>query len=123
MTSALSKCPFDAKSLLHRCMGDAGFCELMLQKFADRAANQLAALERAARAANCVELAREAHTLKGIALNLSADELRASATRLEQAARTGQCDCLGELISEVRVQVIRCLESMPWVLAEIAERR
>jgi HPt (histidine-containing phosphotransfer) domain-containing protein len=114
-----NECPFDLESLLHRCLGDRTFCALMLKKFSDRAAHQLAALDRAANARNTVELTREAHTLKGVAANISAEALRTCAARLEQAARAGQLDKAGVLVQQVHAQVDRCLQAMPLVLAQV----
>ena len=111
--------PLDLESLLHRCLGDRPFCAMMLRKFSDRAAHQLAALDRAANARNIVELTREAHTLKGIAANISAEALRSSAARLEQAARAGEIDKAGVLVQQVHAQVERCLQAMPAVLAQV----
>jgi HPt (histidine-containing phosphotransfer) domain-containing protein len=80
----------DLASLLRRCLDDTTFCGMILHKFASRSADQLAALERALAAGNVLELAREAHTLQGVAANLSASLLRARAEELEVAA--GQND-------------------------------
>ena len=108
------------QSLLDRCFGDANFCTLMLRKFSHRAGDQLAALDRAARSGNAIELAREAHTLKGLAGNLSAAPLQISADRLEQVARRSELEEAGSLVDQVRDQVTRCMEEIPRILAQIA---
>ena len=108
------------ESLLDRCYGDANFCSLMLRKFSHRAGNQLAALDRAARNGNALELAREAHTLKGLAGNLSATPLQISADRLEQVARQSELKDAGSLLDQVRDQVARCVAEIPRVLAQIS---
>lgn len=109
-------------SLLNRCFGDANFCTLMLRKFSHRAGDQLAALDRAARSGNAVDLAREAHTLKGLAGNLSAAPLQMSADRLEQVARRSELEEAESLLDQVRDQVARCLAEIPLVLARISRQ-
>ncbi len=108
--------PFDVEDLLHRCLGDAKFSSMLLQKFAARAGNQQAAIERAIDSGNLVELAREAHTLKGVAANLSADELRHGAAKLEQAARGGQRDELADLLADVVDELARCVAAVPAII-------
>ena len=120
MAETGSQAPIHVESLLDRCFGDADFCTLMLRKFLHRAGDQLAALDRAARSGNAVNLAREAHTLKGLAGNLSATSLQLSADRLEQVARRSDLKEAGSLVDQVRDQVARCLEAIPRVLAQIS---
>lgn len=120
MAESGSKDTIHVESLLDRCFGDANFCALMLRKFSHRAGDQLAALDRAARSGNAIELAREAHTLKGLAGNLSATPLQISADRLEQVARRSELKDAGSLVDQVRDQVARCVEEIPRVLAQIS---
>lgn len=120
MAESGSKDTIHVESLLDRCFGDANFCTLMLRKFSHRAGDQMAALDRAARSGNAIELAREAHTLKGLAGNLSATPLQISADRLEQAARSSELKHAGSLVDQVRNQVARCVAEIPRVLAQIS---
>lgn len=108
------------ESLLGRCFGDVDFCTLMLRKFSHRAGDQLAALDRATRSGNAIELARAAHTLKGLAGNLSAAPLQMFADRLEQVARRSKFEEAGLLVDQVRDQVARCMEEIPRIVAEIS---
>ncbi len=110
------------QSLLDRCFGDSDFCTLMLRKFSHRAGDQMAALDRAAHSGNALELARQAHTLKGLAGNLSAAPLQISADRLEQVARRSDLHQAGSLVDDVRDQMDRCMQEIPLVLARISRR-
>jgi HPt (histidine-containing phosphotransfer) domain-containing protein len=114
---------FNVARLLDDCQGDEAFCTMILQKFASRAADQLAALDRAAASRNAVELARQADTLCGIATNLSAGELVVSAARLQWQARAGAFDRVAPLLESVRTDVARCLQAIPDVLREIGRTR
>jgi len=111
--------PFDLESFLHRCLGDTEFSSLLLQKFAARAMDHRNNLQRAGDNGNLADLAREAHTLKGVAANLSANELQARCARLEQAARTGSVDPTARLLNEVLEELSRCQQSVPNLLAEL----
>jgi CheY-like chemotaxis protein len=113
--------PFDLEALLHRCWGDHDFSARILRKFAVRADGQRSALWRAAASGNLVELGREAHSLKGVAANLSADELRARAARLELAAKSRATDCLAPLLAETCDELARCVASIPHVLDRLQQ--
>lgn len=113
--------PFDVEALLHRCLGDCDFSAQILRKFAARADGQRAALERAVASGNLEELRREAHSLKGVAANLSADALRSRAARLELAARTCDTHGLGKLLQETCNELARCVATIPQVLGRLTE--
>jgi HPt (histidine-containing phosphotransfer) domain-containing protein len=111
--------PIDIASLLHRCLDDTTFCGMILHKFAARAGDQLAALQRALESANIVELAREAHTLAGVAANLSAVALRDSADELERAATGSNLADARVALDRIRTEVIRCTELVPRLIERL----
>jgi Amt family ammonium transporter len=113
--------PFDVESLLHRCLGDNDFSAQILRKFAARADSQHAALHRAVASGNLDELRREAHSLKGVAANLSADALRNRAARLELAARTCQTQDLSQLLNETCDELARCVATIPQALGRLTQ--
>lgn len=110
---------FDVDALLHRCLGDGEFSAQILQKFAARADGQRAALQRAVASGNLDDLRREAHSLKGVAANLSADTLRSRAARLELAARTSQTQGLSKLLADTCDELARCVATIPKVLGRL----
>jgi HPt (histidine-containing phosphotransfer) domain-containing protein len=112
--------PFDLANLLKRCLGDTTFCTMILHKFTARAADQLAALDRAAGSRNAAELARQAHTLTEVAASLAAGDVADSAARLERQARAGELDGLAPLLEEVHAEVARCLQAVPDVLVRMS---
>ncbi len=113
--------PIDLASLLRRCLEDVQFCGIVLHKFAARSADQVAALERALESGNTVELAREAHTLQGVAANLSATALRLRADELEHAARIGELKAARKLLDAARDEVFRCRHVIPQLLLRLAQ--
>ncbi|REK17895.1 MAG: Hpt domain-containing protein [Planctomycetota bacterium] len=109
----------DLEGLLRRCLDDEVFCRMILHKFAMRSVDQLNALARAIESNNCVDLAREAHTLKGVAANLSAGTLSARAAELEQAARAGDMDAAQEALAETRLEVEKVVAAVPDLLDQV----
>ncbi len=110
----------DLPSLLRRCLDDSTFCGMILHKFASRSANQLAALERALAAGNVLELAREAHTLQGVAANLSAPLLRVRAEELEAAAGQNDLPRARRAFDQARAEVSRCTALVPELMDRLA---
>ena len=114
--------PIDLQSLLRRCLDDATFCGMILHKFAARASDQLAALQRALDSSNIVELAREAHTLAGVAANLSAVTLRDRADELERAAAGNNLAAAREAFERTRIELVRCAAQVPRLIERISGR-
>lgn len=112
--------PIDLASLLRRCLDDSHFCAMILHKFAARSEDQLAALERALESGNAIELAREAHTLQGVAANMSAAGMRARADDLERAARAGDFSAARKLFAAARGEVDRCRLAVPELILKLA---
>jgi HPt (histidine-containing phosphotransfer) domain-containing protein len=111
---------FHAERLLERCLGDRGFCAVLVGKFVARAGELSAALEQAARTGDTTELARQAHAIKGMAANLSADSLQTWAAALERALRVGNTANVRPLVSRVRTEIQRCLDAVPEMLEQLA---
>lgn len=113
--------PIDLASLLRRCLNDTQFCGIILHKFAARSADQVAALQRALESGNAVELAREAHTLQGVAANLSAAGIRDRARELERVARAGDLQSARKAFELARGEVDRCRLVVPELLLRLAQ--
>jgi two-component system, sensor histidine kinase and response regulator len=112
--------PIELVSLMRRCLDDNGFCAMVLHKFAVRSSDQLAALERALESANALELARQAHTLQGVAANLSALALRDRAEELEAAAARGDLQTARRALEHTRRELSRCVTAIPALLARVS---
>ena len=123
VTSDLSASPssaFHAERRVARCLGDRGFCAVLVGKFVARAAELSAALEQAAHVGDKPELARQAHAIKGMAANLSADSLQTWAAALERALRVGNAANVRPLVARVRTEIQRCLDAVPGMLEQLA---
>ena len=117
-----SDSPFRLESLLGRCLSDREFCAAFMQKFADRAADLSTQIEEAARSELRGELALHAHAVKGLAANLSADDLHFWAAALERSAQTGSREQSRSLAARVRAEIERCLAAMPHALEWIGRQ-
>ncbi len=111
--------PIDRPSLVERCMGDPAFACLILGKFAARAAEMVAAVERAVASADAAAVGRAAHSLKGAAANLSAEGVRAAAAAIEAVGHGGDAAAAGPLLAALRFEMDRCLAHVPVLVAEL----
>lgn len=111
--------PIHLASLLERCLADRAFCRVIMRKFVDRSADLAAALDRAVLARNVADLAQQAHAIKGIAANLSADDLYSRAADLERALLSGKLDQTRPLVVRLRAEIERCRLAAPQILAQL----
>ena len=106
--------------LRERCQGDIGFCRQLLQAFTERVADQLTAVEQAAKAGDAVALARKAHAAKSVAGTLAADAICQRAAELEHLGRHADLSAADLALVNFRREVERCLEYIPQLLATVA---
>ena len=112
--------PFNVESLLARCLNDPQMCDQVLRMFETRIDELLAAVEAAVRTASSDEAAVTAHTIKGLAANLSAEALQSCALSLEQAARRSDASSAKNHLAELRHEVQRCRQAIPEVIRTLA---
>ena len=91
-------CVFDEKSLLDRLMGDRALAAVVLNGFLRDAPAQIDLLGERLTQCDAKGVHLQAHTLKGAAAAVSADELCALAFGMEAAARAGELDRCCELL-------------------------
>ena len=106
--------------LRERCQGDIGFCRQLLQAFSERVADQLTAVEQAAKAGDPIALARKAHAAKSVAGTLAADAICQKAAELEHLGRHADLSAAELALESFRREVERCLEYIPQLLATVA---
>lgn len=114
--------PIDLPSLLRRCWGDTKFCVQVLGKYSHRSAEQLRTLEECVSTGDTAAVASTAHSIKGLAANLSAAELLEAADALERLASDGNLAAMPAALLEVREQVQHCLDASPGLIAELSTR-
>jgi HPt (histidine-containing phosphotransfer) domain-containing protein len=93
--------PLDLEQLVRRCLGRIDLAERLLKSFETRFPADLSKIEECLRADDSVELSRLVHQLKGTAANVSAPDLHAVMTRMEQAVKAEQPDMAHACLEEV----------------------
>jgi HPt (histidine-containing phosphotransfer) domain-containing protein len=112
--------PCDLAGLLTRCWGDVKFSRAVVKKFVEQSGELLAMLSAAAASHDTSELAKQAHTLRGMAGNLSAQDLTVAAAQLERVCRGTEQPQLPQLVDRVRREIERLVQAAPQLLDELA---
>lgn len=93
--------PLDMEQLVRRCMGRIELAERLLKSFESRFPEELTQIEVCLKEGDPSELSRLVHQLKGAAANVSAPDLHAILTRMEQAVRSEQPEETRSCVEEV----------------------
>jgi len=91
-------------------MGRQDFADRILQKFRQKALQDVQALREHFKATDAQKIAFVAHGLKGAAANVSAEALREAASALEQAGKAADFSRMETLLASVEAEVRRCEE-------------
>jgi ammonium transporter, Amt family len=113
--------PIDAAALLNRCVGDAAFVQLVLEKFRSTSASMLNTISQAIDAGDAAQMGRGAHSLKGAAANLSAEQVRSVAGRLEELGHQGELELAEQSLAELKQELARCIAYIPAVNAQLQD--
>ncbi len=90
---------------MERVGGDAGLVREVLDLFMDNMPEQMDGLRRAISAGDVQEAMLYAHTVKGMAANISAGPLCATASAAEKAAREGDLSPLAALAERMELEL------------------
>ena len=82
--------------------GDAEFERELLETFVSSARALMAELRAGLMARNAMAVAKQAHTLKGMSLNVGANSLAKFAAELEAAGRAGNVDPIDVALEQLR---------------------
>lgn len=82
--------------------GDAEFERELLETFVASARVMLAELRAGLMARDAVAIAKEAHALKGVSLNVGATSMAKFAAELERAARSGKVESIDVTLEQMR---------------------
>ena len=102
--------PINLPELNQRCSGNTDFVDRMLIKLADRLPGDLAQLETSVNQQHLHEAAKQAHSLKGAAANLSANDLRQAAADLEIACRNNDQLAAQQCLVTLTATISACLD-------------
>jgi PAS domain S-box-containing protein len=101
--------PVNLDALTHRCMGNREFVNRILSKLADRLPSDLTRLEECICKGELALAVPQAHAIKGLAANMSADRLHCLAGELESACRANKFESASEMIFKMWQEANRCL--------------
>jgi PAS domain S-box-containing protein len=102
--------PVNLEALTHRCMENCEFVNRILAKLADRLPNDLMRLEECICRGELAQAVPLAHGIKGLAANVSAQQLHYLASDLEAACRENKFAAAKELITRLWKEANRCLK-------------
>jgi signal transduction histidine kinase/DNA-binding response OmpR family regulator/HPt (histidine-containing phosphotransfer) domain-containing protein len=100
-----SKEIFDEADMLER-VEDIAFVRSLLADSLEELPLLLEELQKACSGDDCLLIRRQAHTMKGLAANISTEALRESALRVENAAKEGAVEAVRELLPDVERTVL-----------------
>ena len=90
-------------------MGNREFVNRILSKLADRLPSDLTRLEECICKGELAQAVPQAHAIKGLAANMSADRLHCLAGELESACRANKFESASEMIFKMWQEANRCL--------------
>ncbi len=112
----------DIESALERCAGKPEILCMVLDEFERMTVSSGEMFKESVNASDLVSVRKQAHSLKGAASNIGADELASFAKMLEDAARGMEIDSIEGLLAEVS----RCLEDLrqelPAIRTQVSDR-
>lgn len=91
----------DIKTLIERMEGDRELCEELVDIFIEDLPERVFSIKRALDENNNREVEEQAHSIKGAALNLCADEISHTAGRIEIAGRDNDLSLAKSLIGNI----------------------
>ncbi|MHC4877678.1 MAG: PAS domain S-box protein [Planctomycetota bacterium] len=109
----------DVDALIERCIGNVAFAESLLDELENTGQTQVDEIQSSVRQKNVESATAGAHSLKGAAGILCANQLRSISSELEQAGRSGQLEDMEGMIADLSAEMNRCLSSLPDIRVEL----
>ncbi len=113
--------PINTAELLRRCLGKADIAERALATFEKSAPSLLAQIRIAMEACRTEQSARQAHSLKGAAANISAERLRQAAEAIERWSKAGAEAAARSALPQLELELERCLAAVPCARAVLQQ--
>jgi signal transduction histidine kinase/CheY-like chemotaxis protein/HPt (histidine-containing phosphotransfer) domain-containing protein len=110
---ALDESPIDMESLLVRCMQDTAFATRTLEKFGQRALEDVELLRQIVGRGDAEAAIRLAHNLKAVAAHVGAAPLRKLAFAIEEAALQGNFEFIEQELLPLAEEARRCAAFIP----------
>jgi len=119
-SNAQSIVPIDVEALLVRCMRDAAFATRLLEKFGQRACEDVERLRAGVASGDAAGTGRLAHNLKSVAAHVSAEKLRAIAFEIEQAGGRRDLQFMEKQLTLLEDEARRCAAYIPQAIERLA---
>jgi signal transduction histidine kinase/CheY-like chemotaxis protein/HPt (histidine-containing phosphotransfer) domain-containing protein len=113
--------PINTEALLHRCQGKAALAERLLVSFRQQLDGQISMFRQGLEQRDLNALARLAHTLKGTAANMSADDVRQTAAKLEHMETQADLDAAASTVEQLADQIRACLDFVPQAIEQVRQ--
>ncbi|EMI16769.1 two-component system sensor protein [Rhodopirellula maiorica SM1] len=107
--------PIDFDSLYERCMGDVQFAESLLDSFAEDGRDRMTQIVQLIDHGDVLAASKVAHSLKGIAGIVAAQEVQSISARIESAGKAGEIEMMHRLVKDLTNVVDECLGYLPIV--------
>jgi len=111
-TEARPECALDIKAALERVEGDRDLLDELLALFAEECQSSIKGIREAFDSRDARVLERLAHTVKGSAANLGANDLSKAASAVEKKARAEEMDNVAEEVAALERQVERLMPEL-----------
>ncbi|GAA5509641.1 PAS domain S-box protein [Novipirellula caenicola] len=105
--------PIDFDSLYDRCMGDVSFATSLLDSFAEDGRDRMNQIIRLTDQGDVLAASKVAHSLKGIAGIVAAQEVQFISARIESAGKAGEIEVMHQLVGDLKNVVDECLSYVP----------
>lgn len=112
----------DIDSALERCAGKPEILCMVLDEFERMTVNAAEMFEESVQASDLVSVRKQAHSLKGAASNIGADELASIAKLLEDAARGSESESIKGLLADVSLSLEDLRQELPAIRTEVSSR-
>jgi PAS domain S-box-containing protein len=96
---------WDKNGALKRVMGKEKLLLRLITLFIEDTPNKISSLEQAVKDSNIAEVKLIAHTVKGLAGNINAEQLRASSEKLEKFARDENTAPFNEILKKIKTSL------------------
>jgi PAS domain S-box-containing protein len=103
---------FDEGEMLERMDNDRDFVRIILSESTNDLNNQLEELRMLCQGSDTAAVRRQAHTMKGVAANISASNLREICFRVETAAKDEDLESARKLLLELEQIVLMTIEAI-----------
>ena len=101
--------PIDTEALYERCMGNIEFAESLLEEFAESGTERVGRIAQSVAEGDADAVTETAHSLKGAAAIIAAEDVRALAEQLEMASRSGDLTDALSHVEQLRAEMQRCV--------------